>query len=184
MPVGWPTQFVWILRSDMMGGRDPLAMPQGNYRNALTRRWAMKKMRFLPVLLLFVSPSFGQSYSSYAFGKKYDFQITPEMLAKSSWDGKTDSPPLPVGKAIRLANALKNKLVKDSKDFKWHLISATLNNNWLSGSDAGTKWWWSINYEAHVQMGMSTGIPDHLMVTVLMDGTVVEPKITNALWPN
>ena len=54
---------------------------------------------------------------------------------------------LPAGKAIWLANVLKNKLVKDSKDFKWYLMKATLEWNWWDGSGSGKKWWWSIMYE-------------------------------------
>ena len=159
-------------------------------------------MLLIPVLLLFVSSGLGQDKRpwhsvtsghlelSFAFDKMYESEITPEMLAKSpSWDAKTDNPPLPAGKAIRLANALKNKLVKDSKDFKWYLASVTLeNSNRWSGSDAGTKWWWSINYEASQREGGDTAPPklgplnmgfiNHFDIIVLMDGTVVEPKIS------
>lgn len=135
----------------------------------------------IPVLLLLCPSAFGVECTSYAFGKRYRFEITSEMLARSpSWNDEVDHPPVPPGKAIRLANTLKNKLVKDSKNFKWHLMSATLDNDWWSGAAPGRKWWWTIRYEAHVREGMSTGIPDHLVLVVLMDGTVIEPKVSNA----
>ncbi len=151
----------------------------------------MKKMLLIPVLLLFVSSSLGQGkrpwhgetsgnvHVSYASEKMYMFEITPETLAKSpSWDRNTDNPPLPARKAIRAANVLKNKLVKDSKDYKWYLVSATLEQDWSESSDPG-KWWWSINYEAHVRAGGETGGINRLDIIVLMDGTVVEPKISD-----
>ncbi len=137
----------------------------------------MKNTLVIPVLLLLASPSFGDTHYSYAFGKCYIFEITPEMLDKSpSWDEQADNPPLSAGKAIRLATSLKNRLVKDSKDFKWRLISATLDHTWGSGSDAAKKWWWSVRFEARFR-GDETGRPNHLEVLVLMDGTVIEPKI-------
>jgi hypothetical protein len=139
----------------------------------------MKNFLAIPILFLFASSGLSQVFYSYAFGKRYCCEISRESLAKSpSWDTTTDNPPLSPGKAVRLANALKDKFVKDSRDFKWHLISADLENDWWSGEDAGKKWWWSVKYEAHVRVGGESGIPNHLTLIVLMDGTVIEPKIT------
>jgi hypothetical protein len=130
----------------------------------------------LPVSLL-SSPCPAQTYYSYAFGKQYAFKITTEMLAKSpSWPENSDNPPLPARKAIRLATALKDRLVKDSEAFKWHLVSAQLERNWGLKTDTG-KWWWLINFEAHVRVGGQSGRPINLRVVVLMDGTVIEPTI-------
>lgn len=144
----------------------------------------MSKILTLPVLLLLVASGAGQDVSeySYAFGKRYASDIPNEKLAKSpSWNMQSDSPPLPVGKAIRLANALKEKLVKDSKDFKWHLMSATLTrlNPWLweNSLELREKCWWSVRYEAHVREGGETGEPNHLIIVVLMDGSVILPTI-------
>lgn len=148
----------------------------------------MRNVLVIPVLLfLLLLVSSGLSYGvySYAFGRQYFCEISEEMLEKSpSWDERTDNPPLSAGKAIRLANAMKNKLVKDAKDFKWHLVSATLENDWSRDSDPGRKWWWSIRYEAHVRQGGETGIPNHLVVIVLMDGTVVQPEIRKDIFGN
>jgi hypothetical protein len=140
----------------------------------------MKKILGILVLLMLASPTLASTFYSYAFGKRYCFEIAPEMLAKSpSWDGNADDTPLPAGKAVRLANSLKNRLVKDSKDFKWHLVSAELEHDFLNEPDSG-KWWWAIRYEAHIRQGGESGIPNHLKIIVLMDGTVIEPKITEA----
>jgi hypothetical protein len=143
----------------------------------------MKSVLAVVLALLLLCPSVfgGEEYVSYAFGKRYRIEITDEMLAKSpTWNDEVDNPPVSPGKAIRLANALKSRLVKDSKHYKWRLISATLDNDWSSGSAPGRKWWWTIRYEAHVRVGGSSGIPSHLELVVLMDGTVIEPRVDNA----
>jgi hypothetical protein len=122
--------------------------------------------------------------NSYAFDKRYASRIPTEKLVKSpSWNRQSDSPPFPPGRAIRLANGLKDKLVRDSKRYKWHLMSVTLDRLhpfvWDDEKKMGDKWWWSIRYEAHVREGGETGEPDHLVIIVLMDGTVIVPKVTD-----
>jgi hypothetical protein len=113
-------------------------------------------------------------HASYAFSKQYIVSITSETLEKSpTWKEDDENPPLPARKAIRLANKMKDSLVKDSKDYKWKLQSAS-----LQPSDAG-KWYWLVHYDAEFQGAGSTGVPDHLRLVVLMDGTVVKP-VTNA----
>jgi hypothetical protein len=108
---------------------------------------------------------------SYAFAKKYTVTIIDEALKKSpAWENDAENPPLSAKKAIKLANEIKDSLVKDSKDFKWKLRSASLEP---AGED---KWYWLINYEAQFQ-GFSSGIPNHLRLVVLMDGTVVKPEV-------
>ncbi len=124
----------------------------------------------------------GYTFCSYAFGKKYTSEFTYEQLAKSpSWNtDRADSPPFPVGKAVRLANVQKVRLVKDLKRYRWYLESVGLNHlGWLAeDSDLSEKWWWCVTYEAHQREGGSTGPPEQLLVIVLMDGTVIVPKVT------
>jgi hypothetical protein len=138
----------------------------------------MKRAWVIPVLMLLAASARGaDSYYSYAFGKQYCFEITREMLAKSpSWTEQSDNPPLSARKAIRLADALRDRFVKDSEVLKWHLVSAQLEHDWGTATDTG-KWWWLVNFEAHVRVGGESGVPNHLRVIVRMDGTVIEPKI-------
>jgi len=145
----------------------------------------MKTLLAVAIFLSFVTPSFGQevSVTSYAFGKKYSCNVPDEKLAKSpSWDMQSDNPPFPLGKAIRLANVVKGKLVKDSEEYKWHFMSVTLGRlSWMREDDPKMKGkcWWSILYEAPLRYGASTGQPDSLIVVVLMDGTVIDPKVSD-----
>ena len=126
---------------------------------------------------------------SYAFGKRYASGITIEKLTKlPSWNmQQSDSPPLPPGKAIRLANALKEKLVKEKlvmepKDYQWSVQSTTLTRldpvAW-EGSKLLDKWWWEVLYAAQFTGGGYTGPPIELRIVVLMDGTVIVPKVSD-----
>jgi hypothetical protein len=149
----------------------------------------MKTLLAIAVFLLLVPPGFGQNVvvPSYAFGKRYSSEIPNETLEKSpSWNMQSDSPPLAPGKAIRLANVLRAKLVKDSARFKWRCVSATLDFSlaWLCADDAvmRDKCWWQIRYEAHGPEGGEIGEiyqNHHLIIIVLMNGTVIEPKVSD-----
>jgi hypothetical protein len=109
--------------------------------------------------------------ASYAFSKQYIVTISDEALEKSpTWKDDADNPPVSARKAIELANETKDALVKDSKQFKWRLGSASLR-------PAGKgKWYWLVYYEALFQ-GVSTGFPHHLRLVVLMDGKVIKPEV-------
>jgi len=108
---------------------------------------------------------------SYAFSKQYVVTISDEALAKSpEWKDEAENPPFAARKAIKLANEMKDSLVKDSEDFKWELRSASLE------PAGGGRWYWQIDYVASHRLG-STGIPNHLRLVVLMDGKVIKPAV-------
>ncbi len=123
-------------------------------------------------MALLIAPSRADTtLSSYAFSKRYDVTISGDALEKSpAWKDDAENPPLSARKAIKLANEMKDSLVKDSKDFKWTLQSASLE-------PAGDgKWYWLVHYDAVFQ-GSSTGIPNRLRLVILMDGTVIKPVV-------
>jgi hypothetical protein len=114
-----------------------------------------------------------QTYYSYAFSKQYTVEITRENLkATPDWKENEEHPPLSARKAIVIATKLKDKLVKDSDDFTWKLQHAS-----LTPAD-DDKWYWLVHFDAEFQ-GVSTGIPNHLRLVVLMDGTAIEPTVRN-----
>jgi hypothetical protein len=100
-------------------------------------------------------------------------RITSEALRKSpSWKLDTPNPPLSAKGAIDLANTLKSSLVSDTEDYKWELKSASLT------LDNSGKWYWLVYYEAtRPEKGFIRGMSPHLMLVVLMDGTVIKPEI-------
>jgi len=113
--------------------------------------------------------------NSYVFGKVYTVTITEEALKKSPAWKSDENPPLSAKKAINLAAAMKDTLVKDSDDHAWGLESASLKP-FLD------KWYWQISYETRVMArgiggSGSSGPPTLLHLVVLMDGTVVKPEV-------
>jgi len=111
------------------------------------------------------------AYYSYAFAKQYTFNIDHAALEKTpDWDPEVaDNPPVSAKNAIRMARELKDTLVKDSKDFKWKLDTATLH-------PLNRKWIWLVQFNAQYQ-GPSSGYPNHLQFVILMDGTIIKPTI-------
>jgi hypothetical protein len=128
------------------------------------------------VTLLALAPgtAHGQVYSSYAFDKRYSVAITDAALeASPDWEENEEHPPLSARRAIVLATKLKDKLVKDSAAYKWKLQQASLR----PAGDA--KWFWFVHFHAQYQEGFSTGVPHHLRLAVLMDGTAIKPTVTD-----
>ena len=112
------------------------------------------------------------SYSSYAFGKRYEVTFTFEALDKTpKWGEDDENPPLSARKALKAANKMKDSLVKDAKGFKWRLVSLD-----LTPAD-GERWYWIAHYKALTQKG--TGRPPSLKLVVLMDGRAVKPVISD-----
>jgi hypothetical protein len=114
----------------------------------------------------------GCTYYSYVLDKTYVVEVTDKALrATPSWDADKENPPLPARKALQLANRKKDQLVKDTTDFTWALESASLI------ADRDGKWYWLVHYTARVRQGGFSGIRPFLLLAVLMDGTVVEPRL-------
>ena len=114
------------------------------------------------------------TYFSYAFAKQYAETIPRKALEKSpSWNGESENPPLSARKAIKLANEVKDTVVKDSKEIKWKLREASL----VPTDDE--KWYWLVYYEGVAQGFVISGIPPHLRLVVLMDGTVIKPEVND-----
>ena len=113
-------------------------------------------------------------FTSHAFGKQYVVAVTDNALEASPvWRDDAESPPVSARKAVKLADALRVKLVKDSKDFKWKRESAE-----ILFVDEPDRCLWHVHYEAHPVRGGETGIGPHLDLIVLMDGTILDPVVS------
>lgn len=110
---------------------------------------------------------------SFVLGRRFSVTITQRLLDKSSvWNDAVEPPPLAVGKATKLAEAMREELLKDTKDLKWNLHSVAL-------CQAGERrWYWLITYEGFFLGGISAS-PPRLQLVVLMDGTVLEPRVSD-----
>lgn len=113
---------------------------------------------------------------SYGNGKQYTVSVSKDMLEKSPrWMEPDENPPISARRAIELATAMKDSLVKDSDSWKWKLRSASLEP--IDGH-----WFWEISFEGKFD-GFLEGRPPNLRLVVLMDGTVVKPLVKDDSTP-
>ncbi len=127
------------------------------------------------VCLLALPSVSGDELTVFSYGVESDFTttITSESLAGApAWKAADANPPVSARKAIHLARDAKERLVKDSNDWKWYLVSASLKRY---DPMADSPWYWLVTYEAF-QIGGMTGPPRELHIAVRMDGTVVAPR--------
>jgi hypothetical protein len=135
------------------------------------------------VMVFFVASVHAQTYYSYgSYGhtpaKQYVVTISVAALEKSpAWRDDAENPPLSARKAIKLANEMKDRVVKDSDDHKWTFKDAALH------PAVDGKWYWLVYYEFEQQQPSngviigSSGHPAFLRLVVLMDGTVIKPVV-------
>jgi hypothetical protein len=113
-----------------------------------------------------------QSYSllSYVAGKRFTSTVTRDQLLKSpAWSLQDDLPPLSPRKADRLATAKFHELLKDTKDWRRDRIS-------LEDMGDGIHWIYVVEFGYHGDIG---GLMIPYKILILMDGTVVEPKVSD-----
>jgi hypothetical protein len=112
-------------------------------------------------------------YGGWSEGKEYVVVVTKSELEKTpAWTDEDEEPPLPAGRALKLADAMKEKLVQDPKGWKWERYDANLVENTFTN-----RWFWAFKYHCFPQSGALSGAAPHLDVVVLMDGTAVEPAV-------
>jgi hypothetical protein len=104
----------------------------------------------------------------------WDSRVTREQLLKApAWPTQDDSPPLSPRQADALATAKFQKFVKeatrlkDTKLFRRDSIS-------LVDMGDGLHWVYVVSFE---WTGAIFGPPPQVRIMVLMDGTVIEPKV-------
>jgi hypothetical protein len=97
--------------------------------------------------------------------------IPAALIAKTpEWKEDAENPPISVREAMKLADALKDRLVKDGEHYQWKRESTSLVQ-WDG------RWCWVVEYFQHYDVSLA-GCPGNLRLVVLMDGTVIWPKIT------
>jgi hypothetical protein len=120
-----------------------------------------------------VHPTFGYTFYSYAGGKKFAVTVPDEAVKKApAWKDDSDDPPLSARRALKAADAVKDRLLGDAKT-GYKLDGLTLEPYPLSKEGSG--WIWVANYRSTAG---SAGVIPFLRLAILMDGTVVEPVVT------
>jgi hypothetical protein len=115
---------------------------------------------------------------SQVSGKTYITRVSDVAIRKTPrWDDDSDSPPVPPRKALKLAEKMKKSLVDNPDELR--LMQLTLTPH------AGG-WFWLVVYSAPPDL-LRRAEPDEppelpsLDLVVLMDGTVIEPIVEQAL---
>ena len=104
---------------------------------------------------------------STLFCASYDSVMkTPE------WDGNSDTLPLKLSEAIAIGQKWLKKAYPKLDDFQIREISISRVGN----SEIKDRWYYSFDFQAVVGCRTLFGSP--FIVKILMDGSVVEPKIT------
>jgi hypothetical protein len=129
-----------------------------------------------------------------ADGRAYHSTIARGALAKSPpWDERSPNPPLPAGRAIRLADVAKDRLERRGRRWGWRLVSVELRHvefgapteERRGGPEARReeRWLWVVTYGASLDPERQRRIQDQdsfLSVFVLMDGTTAPIEEGNA----
>jgi len=103
--------------------------------------------------------------------KRYMFTITAKGQARCpKWDTEKDAnPPLPASKALAKAKEYI-ATIETNSGLSWAFKDLALVN--IDG------WVWRARYDLVVNHGLMTGAWPTMDCWILMDGTVVQPKIT------
>lgn len=133
----------------------------------------MALMRQLSLLFLVCSlcavASAQEAYVATFFGfhdgKQFAFTITPEHLKNSpEWLDGQEHPPLSARRALLLATAYLPKLAPHAEKLKMHEIRLR---------QVRDKWVYVVEFSERKE-----GVKSGFVIVVLMNGEVVEPKIT------
>jgi len=112
-------------------------------------------------------------------GKRYEFAVSAEQQAACPrWDKeREENPPFPAGKALAKAKMFIST-IKTKESFWWELEALDLLkvDCWRDGEEIDG-WMWQARYRL-TKHGISTGPPVDMLCWILMDGKVIEPKIT------
>ena len=132
------------------------------------------------VVLLAALPALAHADARYltghAFEKSYIVSFSSDDLKKTpAWDPSADNPPLSARKALKLAIDYRKTLIPGHADLEWHL-------EYLGLCQTGGRWYWLAHFEGFPKNG--PGTLHDLYVVVLMDGTIVKPRIEDTVWPN
>ncbi len=138
----------------------------------------MRKFTLIAVLVAatVVRADLISSYSVTSYDPKarrrFDFEVTREQLLKApSWGVDQETPPLSPRRAERLAMTKFHQLVSDTKGWVLKQIG-------IEDMGDGLHWIYIVDYKAPIQdlAGSLIG-GGEFRVVVLMDGTVIEPKV-------
>lgn len=127
--------------------------------------------RSVAVMLVIVLAPPAVADTTYSFNvgpKQYTVTILRAAVEKApAWKADADDPPLSARKALRAAAAALAQLVPERRDENWKLAALE-----LTPVDGG--WVWTAAYKPLILVATPRS---HFRLTVLMDGTVIDPVV-------
>lgn len=105
------------------------------------------------------------SFNGFHDGRQFEFTVTSAHLENSpEWAGEQDNPPLAPRRALAIASEYLPRLVTNAE--KWRAGTIRLH-------PVRDKWIYVVEFSERRQ-----GVQAAFVIIVLMNGEVVEPKIT------
>ena len=109
-------------------------------------------------------------FSSYHSGKRYDFSITAEQLAKTPpWAEGEPNPPLSPGRAKEIARDYLSTLFEDASE--WHLSEVALR-------PVAQRWVYLVEFSEPMPQGAFEHLSSPFKLVVLMDAVAVPATIS------
>ncbi len=109
------------------------------------------------------------SYVSFSSGKAFVSEVTAKALERTPlWNQSAANPPLSAHDAIKVADAMRRKLVHDTEEGNWVREAIELRQA------TNDRWYWLARYNFEED---GVGPRPDLILLVLMDGTVVTPRV-------
>ena len=129
----------------------------------------MRQLFLLFLLICFCAVAHAQDYVAkfYGFhdGKQFEFTVTSKLLENCpEWLSEQDNPPLPARRALAIASDYLPKLVTNAEAWKAGEIRLR---------PVRDKWVYVLEFSQRRE-----GVQTPFVIVVLMNGEVVEPKIT------
>jgi hypothetical protein len=125
----------------------------------------------IPLMAAPASSGNAATYRSDYAGKRYDFEVThAQVMASPDWADDAENPPLAARKALELAHAELATLLPDAAQWKNSSIT-------LQPLVSARKWVYLLEFH-HASVG--DGPVDSMRLVVLMDGTVVKPRVSSS----
>lgn len=104
-------------------------------------------------------------------GKLYKFVVTGRQLAsRPKWDDEKDANP-PLSAATALAKAkefIATFKTKDTEEWEFKCLALVDVHGWM----------WQARYRLAVKRGGMTGVWPEMECWILMDGTIIQPRIS------
>ena len=122
-----------------------------------------------------------RALDSHTDTRDINITVNDAALRKTpKWKPDAQNPPLSARKALKVADDLKNTIMKDSKEWAWVLgyMKLVPPNLRRDGTPDPDRWYWMVIYYKISTKTLKVDSPNELRLIVFMDGKAVKPNIS------